>query len=70
MKSPSFIHPEVFEVVWKKWSVLCANQEMIGTTVTKDMEETLWIAAFKIVDYNIRLDWMSFCQKHGLGVYK
>lgn len=69
-KQPNNLHPEVFEEVWKKWSVLCANEEMAGRSVDKPLERKLWVAAAKIVDYNIRLDWMSFCSRYNLGVYK
>lgn len=69
-REPNDLHPEVFDAVWKKWSVLRANQEMAGISVSKDMEKKLWVAAVKLVDYNIRLDWMSFCCQYNLGVYK
>jgi GH35 family endo-1,4-beta-xylanase len=70
MKSPESLHPEVFEEVWHKWSILCANHEAKMGSLTKTVEDKLWEAAVKITDYNIRLDWNSFCRTHGLGVYK
>lgn len=71
MRSPEHLHPEVFVEVWHKWSVLCANHEVkMGGPLSKALEQRLWQAAVKITDYNIRLDWQSFCQTYGLGVYK
>lgn len=71
LKQPNNLHPEVFVEVWKKWSVLCAKHELTtGGPLTKTTTERIWDASLKIVDYNIRLDWNSFCREHGIGVYK
>lgn len=70
LKQPSNLHPEVFVEVWHKWSVLCAKMEATDGPLSKSMENKLWETSLKIVDYNIRLDWQSFCREHGLGVYK
>lgn len=69
-RQPNNLHPEVFAEVWKKWSVLCARHEAAKGPLAKATEKRLWDVALKIVDYNIRLDWMAFCRKHFIGVFK
>jgi hypothetical protein len=70
MRSPECLHPEVFVEVWRKWTLLCLKHEATNGALTKAVEKKLWEAAVKITDYNIRLDWNSFCRTYGLGVYK
>lgn len=70
MRSPEFLHPEVFVEVWKKWSALCVRYEANHGPITKAVEDKLWEGAVKITDYSIRLDWNAFCREYGLGVYK
>lgn len=69
-RQPNNLHPEVFVEVWRRWSILCAQHEANVGSISKKTEDRLWDGALKIVDYNVRLDWQSFCHKYGLGVYK
>lgn len=71
MRQPNNLHPDVFDIAWQRWSIVCARHEIAnGAPLTKAMTDKLWEASVKITDYHIRLDWNSFCRTHGLGVYK
>lgn len=69
-RSPKFIHPEMFDAVWKRWSVMCANEEMAGKPVSDARANVLWDIANTFVGCHVRLEWEEFRQAHGLGVYR
>lgn len=70
-KSPEFLHPEVFNEVWKLWSLNCIEaEEKAGKPLTEAITDDLWVLAVKMTHLRAGIASEYFKAEHGLGVYK
>jgi hypothetical protein len=71
MKSPEFLHPEVFDNVWQQWSLNCLEAEQkAGKSLTDKITNDLWMLAVKTVKLRCCLASEQFKVEYRIGVYK